>query len=616
MGEFIYFTEEQKERANAVSIADILQKEHEEVERSGNEWRWKRHNSVTFRGNSWYRHSQQAGSHAIDFMQEFFGMTYPEAVTYLLNGETGQVIHGGSQKIPVRAAYSNGKQQRTNQKVQIEGTDAATLQADKNTSHQGMTQEMEEAVKEKLPVPPQKNDAMKRVYAYLMQKRHISREILSFFARQGTLYECAEHHNAIFVGKDREGNIRHIHKKGTCSDGSGFRMNEEGSDSAYGFGYAGKGNRLYVFEAPIDLLSFLTLYPKNWQENSYITLNGVAEHAMLQMLKDYSNLDTVVLCLDHDAAGIEAAGRLAEILVRNDYKKIQMLQPAYKDWNEDLKNLNGEEALPAQEHPKMIECDAWISVLKQVTESMNMKYATKEYLCHYYHGIYNALRKGRTKENLEEAFDESGMLLAGVLVKCMEKEGRALGKETGALQILDNLQKRYRPHQDKGNFNNRVRKMQNAFAETMEVLDTKDLNQKENKELFVKKCMSLTMECIRAHIFVAVDYQGPVSEQSCKAQTIMGDIHKQENQLQANGRVRNNRPEEQPQTGGNQTERREELQTSGSDEKQKLKTEAADVKTKLQEESRMDAGDKILTYESQTTGEPEQKEGGMFLCSQ
>lgn len=89
MGDFIYFTEEQKERANAVPIMDILKQEHEEVERSGNEWRWKRHGSVTFRGNRWYRHSQQVGSHAIDFMQEFFGMSYPEAVTYLLNGKEG-----------------------------------------------------------------------------------------------------------------------------------------------------------------------------------------------------------------------------------------------------------------------------------------------------------------------------------------------------------------------------------------------------------------------------------------------------------------------------------------------------------------------------------------------
>ena len=59
MGDFIYFTEEQKERTNAVQIADILRREHEEVERSGNEWRWKRHRSVTFRGSSWYRHSRQ-----------------------------------------------------------------------------------------------------------------------------------------------------------------------------------------------------------------------------------------------------------------------------------------------------------------------------------------------------------------------------------------------------------------------------------------------------------------------------------------------------------------------------------------------------------------------------
>lgn len=96
-------------------------------------------------------------------------------------------------------------------------------------------------------------------------------------------------------------------------------MNEDGSDSSFGFGYAGEGNKLYVFEAPIDFLSFLTLYPKNWKENSYIVLNGVAEHAMLQMLKDYPNLDTIILCLDHDPAVIEANGRLAEILKLNGY---------------------------------------------------------------------------------------------------------------------------------------------------------------------------------------------------------------------------------------------------------------------------------------------------------
>ena len=78
MGDFIYFyrgTEGacQCEYRLRTSFAGSMR----EVERSGNEWRWKRHRSVTFRGSSWYRHSRQVGSHAIDFMQEFFGMSYP-----------------------------------------------------------------------------------------------------------------------------------------------------------------------------------------------------------------------------------------------------------------------------------------------------------------------------------------------------------------------------------------------------------------------------------------------------------------------------------------------------------------------------------------------------------
>lgn len=352
------------------------------------------------------------------------------------------------------------------------------------------------------------NTSGKKVYGYL--KADVKAIV------NGIVDESAGHHNAVFVGVDKEGNPRHIHKKGTCSDGRSFRMNEDGSDSSYGFGYAGSGNKLYVFEAPIDFLSFLTLYPKNWQKNSYIVLNGVSEHAMLQMLKDYSNLDTVVLCLDHDPAGIEACGRLAEILVQNGYRQIKNLKSSCKDWNEDLKLLHGEEVIPAQEHPKILECDAWMEILKQVTDSVDMKYATKESVCRYYQDIYNALKKGNGKEHLEDAFDGGGMLLTGVLIRCMEKTGRELGRETSADEILDNLHKRYRPHRDKGNYNTRLRNMQKAFEELMEVFDKEDLSLKENKEEFVKKCMSLTMECIKAHIFVATEYEEPIQRKEMR----------------------------------------------------------------------------------------------------
>lgn len=512
IGEFIYYTEEQKERANAVQIAEILCREGEQMERSGHEWRWKRHKSVTFHGNKWYRHSQKAGSYAIDFMQEFFGMDFPEAVCYLLNGEQGEVVQRNKKagQKHSQEKMTGGTEKCNKRKESASHNERLTeAQADKTETFcsRGNQEQLEEPVRKPLHVP-ERNENMKRVYAYLMQKRFISREILSFFARQGTLYECKEHHNIIFAGLDKEGNIRHIHKKGTCSEGESFRINEEGSHPAFGFGYDGNSGKLYVFEAPIDFLSFLTLYPKNWQENSYIVLNGVAEHAILQKLSDYPNLHTVILCLDHDAAGMEACGRIKEILVREAADRtltVKMLQSEYKDWNEDLKAQNGIEPIPEQEHPKILECASWIEVMKELCQDMDIKYATKEYLIHYYKEIYDSLKDGLSKENIETAFDGDALLLSGIAVKCVERFGKEMGKETDSNTILDHLKKCYQPHKDKGNVKTKIWNLKQSFEEVMEVFDSRELSLTENKEMAAKKCMSLAMTCVQAHIFCACE---------------------------------------------------------------------------------------------------------------
>ena len=89
MAAYVHFTDEQKIRANAVDLVDFLQRQGEQLVRSGREWRWKRHDSVTVRGNQWFRHSAKQGSYAIDFVQEFYGMSFPDAVSFLLGGEQG-----------------------------------------------------------------------------------------------------------------------------------------------------------------------------------------------------------------------------------------------------------------------------------------------------------------------------------------------------------------------------------------------------------------------------------------------------------------------------------------------------------------------------------------------
>ena len=90
--EYVIFTEEEKERAGAANLVEFLLRQGEELEPSGSEWRWKRHDSVTVRNNTWYRHSCNYGGSTIQFLQEFYDMTYVEAMKCLLEGNYQPVI--------------------------------------------------------------------------------------------------------------------------------------------------------------------------------------------------------------------------------------------------------------------------------------------------------------------------------------------------------------------------------------------------------------------------------------------------------------------------------------------------------------------------------------------
>ena len=84
----MYYTQEQIDRANQADLVSFLHGQGEQLTRAGNEYRWKRHDSMTIRGNKWYRHSQSKGGGPVDFVMEFFGKSFTEAVE-LLTGEQG-----------------------------------------------------------------------------------------------------------------------------------------------------------------------------------------------------------------------------------------------------------------------------------------------------------------------------------------------------------------------------------------------------------------------------------------------------------------------------------------------------------------------------------------------
>ena len=93
---------------------------------------------------------------------------------------------------------------------------------------------------------------------------------------------------------------------------------------------------MFVFEAPVDLLSFLCLFKKDWQKQSYLSLGGVGEKALLRFLSDRPNIKTVYLCLDSDEAGNDACSRLVKLMPEG--YTVHRLIPLFKDWSEVLQH--------------------------------------------------------------------------------------------------------------------------------------------------------------------------------------------------------------------------------------------------------------------------------------
>ena len=409
---YIPFTDEQKQLANSVDLAEYLRVRGEKLERAGVEHKLiyydssGKHDSITIRGSKWFDHKNQTGGGAIKFMQEFYGMDFQTAVQELLGQRVTPLSHSPPKTI--------AKEEKKEFKL------------------------------------PEANANMHRVYAYLIKQRFIAPDIISYFAKQHTLYEDKEHHNAVFVGVDENGVPRQASKRSTNSYGNSFRITCQGSDTRYSFAHFGESKRLYVFEAPIDMMSFLTLYPKDWQKHSCIAMNGVYENAVLAALKNHSNLSEVILCVDNDEGGIEAVDRLKDILSENGYTDVKRLAPKFKDWNEVLKAKNGVKALPAVPHKRKEE------YLKEVSELGYLKCRPDKLTSQ----IYATFKNGQYKYLAEYALAGSAFFID----KSCEKDMFA--------KLRAKLKAEYKPYTDKGKITAKQRNLQECVTAVM-----KDLRQ-------------------------------------------------------------------------------------------------------------------------------------------
>ena len=200
-----------------------------------------------------------------------------------------------------------------------------------------LTGEPGEAQPEADPAPspafrlPLRNVTNANILNYLTQERKLSPSLVNFFIAAGDIYEDAAHHNVVFVGRDADGHPRYASSRGIREK---FRQDAAGAEKAFGFAHRGTDKQLLVFEAPIDLLSFIELFPKNWQQHNYLSLGGVSGKALQQFLSERPDVERVFLCLDADKAGEDACKRLAALLP--DTVSVTRIQPCMKDWNDVL----------------------------------------------------------------------------------------------------------------------------------------------------------------------------------------------------------------------------------------------------------------------------------------
>ena len=284
------------EIARGTDLPDLLASLGYTVTRIGRYYSTKEMDSLRIKNRrTWYRYSERVGGDAITFLQHFCGRSFPEAVEDLL------AFHGRARDAPA---------ERSRQ-----------------------TEQAPEPPKP-FALPPRHTDA-RRVYAYL-KKRGVSPQIIRSFISAGLLYEDSEHHNCVFVGKNSAGQAKYAGLRGTYDrEGKSFRGDVTGSDKRVGFTlpYDRSSDQVFVFEAPIDLMSYLTLHRNT---PNALALCGLYDGALQAYLADHPQIKRIELCLDADGPGREAARQFQDKYTAMGYAVIVEEPHSGKDWNEYL----------------------------------------------------------------------------------------------------------------------------------------------------------------------------------------------------------------------------------------------------------------------------------------
>ena len=297
--EYKKFTDEQLDRAkNADIIAFLGAYNGWTFKKTGQYYQCNQHDSFLVyadrHGFVWNSRNISGGD-TIDFLRKVEGKSFPEAVE-AITGETAPVV---CQLAPVYRSEAG-----------------------------------------KLVLPPKAAGKYDRVFAYLANTRGISPAVISDFMKSKQIYQDTKG-NCVFVGYDEKGTAKFGAVRTTMTDRK-YRGDCKNSDKRYAFHQIGTDTtRVYVFEAPIDLLSHCTMTDQAfgktgaYREQTRLALCGSSDVALKAFLERHPEVTTINFRLDNDEAGRTAVAKYKAEYQALGYK-VNAVFSKNKDVNEDL----------------------------------------------------------------------------------------------------------------------------------------------------------------------------------------------------------------------------------------------------------------------------------------
>lgn len=194
-----------------------------------------------------------------------------------------------------------------------------------------------------LPIKDTNNDLIIR---YLCNQRKIDKDIVDYFISTNQIYQDKQFKNVVFVGYDGD-KPSYAFKRSIFKN---YKLDHSGSNKAFSFSFTNSNSSiLHVFEAAIDLLSYMTILKldhQNVKQYNYLSLAGASDKiaskteadipiALKSFLERNKNIKTLIFHLDNDEVGIGATFKIMNVLSQK-YHCIDDHPKNCKDVNEEL----------------------------------------------------------------------------------------------------------------------------------------------------------------------------------------------------------------------------------------------------------------------------------------